>query len=63
MKTPATKKFDLPTEVHAWIEQASSLIKYLKSENERLKGEIKDLQAYKKFASKKFTESDYEGEA
>jgi hypothetical protein len=61
MKTPATKQFKMPVEVHEWIEQAASKINHQASEIERLKKEIADLKAYKKFAAKRFTESDYEG--
>lgn len=59
MTTPATKKYKIPVEVHEWIEQATSRIKHQEGEIERLKAEIAELKAYKKFASKKFTETDY----
>jgi hypothetical protein len=53
-------KFRMPTEVHEWIEQASSLIKYQKTEIADLKTEVKELKAYKAWASKRLTQADYD---
>jgi cell division protein FtsL len=50
----------MPQEVHDWIEQANSLIKYQKTEIAELKLEIKELKAYKAWASKRLTQADYD---
>jgi hypothetical protein len=52
------KQYRMPTEVHEWIEQANSLIKYQKTEIADLKAEVKELKAYKAWASKRLTESE-----
>ena len=52
------KQYRMPAEVHDWIEQANSLIKYQKTEIADLKAEIKELKTYKTWASKRLTESD-----
>lgn len=45
--------YTMPVEVRDWIEQASSRIKHLTAENERLRKEITDLKAYRRFAELK----------
>lgn len=50
--------FRMPAEVHNWIEQANSLIKYQKTEIADLKTELKELKAYKAWASKRITQAD-----
>jgi hypothetical protein len=50
--------YRMPTEVHNWIEQANSLIKYQKTEIADLKAEVKELKAYKVWASKRLTQSE-----
>jgi hypothetical protein len=50
--------FRMPTEVHEWIEQANSLIKYQKTVIADLKTEINELKTYKLWASKRLTELD-----
>jgi len=57
-KPAEEKQYRMPAEVHDWIEQANSLIKYQKTEIADLKAEIKELKAYKTWASKRLTESD-----
>lgn len=54
------KQYRMPTEVHEWIEQANSLIKYQKTEIADLKAEVKELKAYKAWASKRLTQADYD---
>ena len=41
---PADKKFAMPVEVKEWIDQATSRIRHLTNENERLKAEIVNLR-------------------
>ena len=57
-KQAEEKQYRMPTEVHEWIEQANSLIKYQKSEIADLKVEVKELKAYKAWASKRLTQSE-----
>ena len=57
-KPAEEKQYRMPAEVHNWIEQANSLIKYQKTEIADLKAEIKELKAYKAWASKRITQAD-----
>ena len=52
------KTFSMPTEVSNWIEKANSTINYQKNQIEELKKEIKELKAYKNWASNRITEND-----
>jgi len=54
------KQYRMPAEVHDWIEQANSLIKYQKNEIAELKAELKELKSYKAWASKRLTQADFE---
>lgn len=42
--------YKMPLEVKEWIDQATSRIKYLTGEVERLKAENANLKAYRRFA-------------
>jgi len=57
-KPAEEKQYRMPAEVHDWIEQANSLIKYQKTEITDLKTEVKELKAYKAWASKRLTQSE-----
>ena len=59
------QKFDMPKEVHDWIENATqkmqqqqSKLVYFQGKIGALEGEIKDLKSYKLWASKRLTQSD-----
>jgi hypothetical protein len=41
---PADKKFAMPVEVKEWIDQATSRIRHLTNENQRLKDELASLR-------------------
>lgn len=63
--TELQPKFDMPKEVHDWIENANSKIQqqasrlvYLQGKITALEADIKDLKAYKQWASKRLTQSD-----
>jgi hypothetical protein len=51
-------KYKMSIEVYEWIDRAQSIITYQKSEIADLKAEVKELKAYKAWASKRLTESE-----
>lgn len=60
-KTPAQEPmYMMPQEVKDWIEQASSRLRHLTGEVERLKEENKNLKAYRKFAEHRILRSEHE---
>lgn len=65
-KAPAKKApvqepmYMMPQEVKDWIEQASSRLRHLTGEVERLKEENKNLKAYRKFAEHRILRSEHE---
>lgn len=66
-KTPVRKipeasepKYFMPQEVKEWIEQASSRLKHLQGEVDRLKEENRQLKAYKRFAESRILRSEHE---
>jgi hypothetical protein len=50
----------MPVEVRDWIDQASSRIKHLTAQLEKLKLENADLKTYRKFAEKRILRSEAE---
>lgn len=52
--------YRMSTEVRDWIERANSLIKFQENQIEALKTELKELKAYKVWASKKLTQVDFD---
>ena len=52
--------FDMPVEVKEWIERAQSIMSHRQGEIDRLKKELADLKAYKKFAETRLLRSDHE---
>ena len=54
-KEPKEQEYVMPVEVALWIEEAQSRIRRLASEVDRLKREVSDLKAYKKFAEQRLT--------
>ena len=52
--------FSMPQEVKDWIERAQSIMNHQRGEIERLKTEIKELKAYKKWAEHRILRSDHE---
>jgi hypothetical protein len=60
-KAPAQETmYMMPQEVKDWIEQASSRLRHLTGEVERLKEENKNLKAYRKFAEHRILRSEHE---
>jgi polyhydroxyalkanoate synthesis regulator phasin len=57
---PKEQRFDMPMEVKDWIERAQSIMNHQKGEIDRLKEEVKDLKAYKKWAEHRILRSDHE---
>jgi hypothetical protein len=57
---PKAQRFDMPMEVKDWIERAQSIMNHQRGEIERLKSEVKDLKAYKKWAEHRILRSDHE---
>jgi hypothetical protein len=53
-------KYHMPQEVADWIERANSTIKHQAGKIASMETEIKELKAYKAWASKRMTQSDYE---
>ena len=52
--------FSMPQEVKDWIERANSIMKHRQGEIDRLKVEIAELKAYKKWAESRILRSDHE---
>jgi hypothetical protein len=52
--------YGMPREVKEWIEQATSRMKHMGGEIERLKEENKALKAYRKFAEQRILRSEAE---
>jgi len=50
----------MPKEVSDWIERAQSIMNHQRGEIERLKAEIAELKAYKKWAESRILRSDHE---
>ena len=59
-KSPKDQSFGMPQEVKDWIERAHSIMNHQRGEIERLKTEVKELKAYKKWAEHRILRSDYE---
>ncbi len=59
-KKATEAKFAMPLEVKNWIERAQSIMGHQKGEIERLKTELAELKAYKKWAEHRILRSDYE---
>lgn len=63
MKTPKPPKepqYDMTMEVKNWIERAQSIMNHQKGEIDRLKAEITELKAYKKWAEHRILRSEHE---
>jgi hypothetical protein len=54
------KQYGMPVEVKDWIEQASSRMKHMQGEIDRLKEENAQLKAYRKFAEHRILRSEAE---
>jgi hypothetical protein len=52
--------YHMPPEVKDWIERANSTIKHQAGKIAQLETEIKELKAYKSWASKRMTQSDHD---
>jgi len=52
--------YAMPKEVSDWIERAQSIMNHQRGEIERLKAEIAELKAYKKWAESRILRSDHE---
>ena len=59
-KAQKVAEWVMPVEVSDWIEHASSRIKHLTGQLEKLKLENADLQTYRKFAEKRILRSEAE---
>ena len=67
IKKPAVKKqvksvepmYKMPSEVSEWIERANSTIRHQTGRIASLEAELKELKAYKKWATARITQSDY----
>jgi hypothetical protein len=54
------KTFAMPQEVKDWIERANSIMMHQGGEIQRLKQEVTELKAYKKWAEHRILRSDHE---
>ena len=54
------EQFSMPVEVKEWIEQATSRMRHMQGEIERLKEENKALKSYRKFAEHRILRSEAE---
>ena len=62
LKNPAVPKeelFAMPQQVKDWIERAGSIMKHQEGKIQAMETELKELRAYKKWATARITESDY----
>lgn len=59
-KPEKAEEWVMPVEVRDWIEHASSRIKHLTGQLEKLKLENADLKTYRKFAEKRILRSEAE---
>jgi len=59
-KAQKVAEWVMPVEVSDWIEHASSRIKHLTGQLEKLKLENADLKTYRKFAEKRILRSEHE---
>lgn len=59
-KTQKVAEWVMPVEVSDWIEHASSRIKHLTGQLEKLKLENADLKTYRRFAEKRILRSEAE---
>lgn len=53
-------QYSMPMEVKEWIDQASSRMRHMKSEIDRLKDENSKLKSYRKFAEHRILRSEEE---
>jgi hypothetical protein len=53
-------QYSMPMEVKEWIDQASSRMRHMKSEIDRLKDENMKLKSYRKFAEHRLLRSEEE---
>ena len=60
VKKAPEQMFSMPKEVSDWIERAQSIMKHQKGEIDRLKVELAELKAYKKFAETRLLRRDHE---
>ena len=60
VKVVSEPVYGMPREVKDWIEQASSRMKHMGGEIERLKAENAQLKAYRKFAEHRILRSEAE---
>jgi len=51
--------YGMPQEVKDWIERAHSIMNHQRGEIDRLKEEVKELKAYKAWASSRLTRSEH----
>ena len=62
LRNPAVPKeelFAMPQQVKDWIERAGSIMKHQEGKIQSMETELKELRAYKKWATARITESDY----
>jgi hypothetical protein len=59
-KAPKEPTYRMTLEVKNWIDQASSRIKFLTSEVQRLRQENQELKAYRAFAEQRILKSEKE---
>ena len=59
-KAAPEASYAMPLEVKDWIERAQSIMNHQRGEIERLKKEIQDLKAYKKWAEHRILRSEHE---
>lgn len=59
-KPPKEPLYDMTVEVKNWIERAQSTMNHQRGEIERLKAEITELKAYKKWAEHRILRSEHE---
>jgi hypothetical protein len=56
---PKEELFAMPQQVKDWIERAGSIMKHQEGKIQSMETELKELRAYKKWATARITESDY----
>lgn len=52
--------FAMPAEVSAWIERANSIMNHQRGQIDRLKVEVDELKAYKRWAEQRILRSEHE---
>ena len=60
VETLPQEQFSMPMEVKEWIDQATSRMRHMQGEIERLKDENAKLKAYRKFAEHRILRSEAE---